>query len=185
MEENIANSIAEEYKLDPLAETVFLSEIVFQIKIAQRAAEKLFADISKFDQIEIWTLIQTILVSTANVSKILWPSENQYLSRGEQLRKLLNVNIKNPLSKRKFRNHFEHYDDRIEKWFKDKKSSVYTDNMMNPSMRSFWDGLNPNENRGYDQFTKTLTFRGESTNLAEVLQELGIIILSCRPYVLT
>lgn len=51
----------------------YLSEIVFQIKIAQRAADRLPVDPSNFDQIEVWCSIQSILVATGSVSKILWP----------------------------------------------------------------------------------------------------------------
>ena len=69
--------MSEESKLDPLAETVFLSEIVFQIKIAQRAAELLFNITKAIDQLDYWTSIQSILTAAAKVSKILWPSENK------------------------------------------------------------------------------------------------------------
>lgn len=69
-----------------------------------------------FDRVETWCSIQTILVAAGNVSKILWPNE-KYKVRGEKLRQLLNVEKDNPLSNRKFRNHFEHYDERIEEYF--------------------------------------------------------------------
>lgn len=55
------------------AYSVYLSEIVFQIKIAQRAANRLPVDPGNFDHIEVWCSIQSILVATGNVSKILWP----------------------------------------------------------------------------------------------------------------
>ena len=98
-------------------EMVFIGEIVLQSKIAQRAAERLQLTHNNFDHIEVWCSIQSILVAAGNVSKILWPPDKEYKLRGEKLRQLLKVENDNLLSDREFRNHFEHYDDRIEQWF--------------------------------------------------------------------
>ena len=70
-----------------LKEMVFMSEIVLQSKIAQRAAERLYATNEKHDNIEVWCSIQSILIAAGNVSKILWPHKD-YENRGEKLRKL-------------------------------------------------------------------------------------------------
>jgi hypothetical protein len=114
-----------------LYEIVFISEIVLQSKIVELAAKRLSPIKDNFDQIEVWSSIQSILVAAGNVSKILWP-QKEYEARGERLRKLLKVTEDNLLSDRKFRNHFEHYDDRIEKWFKGESSVVYSDLAIDP-----------------------------------------------------
>lgn len=121
-------------QMKPLAELVFISEIVQQTKIANRAAERLQAatDPDHFDGLEIWVSIQSILVAAGNVSKILWPSWKPSEVRGEMLRMLLNIDESNLLSDRKFRNHFEHYDERIEDWFEKNSSAVYTDSSISP-----------------------------------------------------
>lgn len=164
-----------------LQEMVLISEIVLQSKIARRAAERLKATHDNFDQVEVWCSIQSILVAAGNVSKILWPSQ-RYKGRGERLRQLLNVKEDNLLSNRKFRNHFEHYDERIEDWFNTQSSAVYSDLAMNPSLRGF---MANNDHRGYNSFNNTLIFRGEVLDLNEVLNALEGILVSCRPYVLT
>lgn len=84
---------------------IFIGEIVLQTKIARRAAEHLQSASESFDKIEIWSSIQTILVATGNISKILWPNK-KYEKRGERLRVILNVGENNPLINRKFRNLF-------------------------------------------------------------------------------
>ena len=63
-----------------LAETVFIGEIVLQSKIAELAAKRLSESKDNFDQIEVWSSIQSILVTAGNVSKILWPSK-EYAER--------------------------------------------------------------------------------------------------------
>lgn len=166
-----------------LQEMVFMSEIVLQSKIVQRAAERLHSDNDNFDNIEVWSSIQSILIATGNVSKILWP-QKKYKSRGEKLRKLLNVDKNNLLSNRKFRNHFEHYDERIELWFETQPSAVYRDLSMNPSISSFNKWLNFTH-RGYNSFNDTLIFRGESLDLGALLNELEEIRKKCGSYVMS
>ncbi|MFZ5802608.1 MAG: hypothetical protein ACOY3K_05820 [Candidatus Omnitrophota bacterium] len=165
-----------------LAETVFIGEIVLQSKIAELAAKRLLAIKDNFDQIEVWSSIQSILVAAGNVSKILWP-QKEYAARGERLRKLLKVTEDNLLSDRSLRNHFEHYDDRIEKWFKGKSSAVYSDLAIDP-LKSMRRNFPTNHHRAYDPLTQTLTFRGESFDLAAVLKELKEIRIKCRDFVL-
>ncbi|MVO09992.1 hypothetical protein GOQ30_12545 [Flavobacterium sp. TP390] len=159
---------------------LFLDEIVLQVKIARKAVELLETTKTTFDKIEVWGSIQSILVTAGNVSKILWPSDNKYKSRGERLRELLKIDKDNILSNRKFRNHFEHYDSRIEEWFNNQPSAVYIDLAMNPS----FSGLDLNTHRGYNSFNNTLQFREEILDLNHLLEEMEKILESCKPYTL-
>lgn len=169
--------------MKPLAEMVFISEIVMQSKIAKLAAKRLPATHDHFDHIEVWCSIQSILMAAANVSKILWPQDKKYAARGALLRSQLNVAENNLLSDRKFRNHFEHYDERIEKWFKKNPSMVYMDLTIDP-FKPIWGPNLANKHRAYNPLTKTLAFRGESFDLAAVLNELEEIRIKCRPFAL-
>ncbi|WP_293914879.1 MULTISPECIES: hypothetical protein [unclassified Sphingobacterium] len=160
---------------------IFLSEIVLQSKVAQRSAEHLQAANESFDQTEIWDSIQSILVATGNVSKILWPNK-KYEKRGERLRQILKVEQNNPLNNRKFRNHFfEHYDELVEEWFKNHANGVYIDLAMNPSL---YGGRTGNTHRGYNSFNNTLLFRGELFDLNIVLNALEVISSNCKGLVL-
>lgn len=167
-----------DYNMKAIAELVFIGEIVKQAKIAKRASERLEATSNRFDEIEVWSSIQSILVAAGNVSKILWPSRKSSLARGKTLRTLLNVNDRNLLSDRKFRNHFEHYDERIEDWFENNRSAVYADSTIDP-FRSIWGGNIANSHRAYNPLTQTLTFRDESVDLAALLNALDEIRHNC------
>ena len=167
--------------MNGLQELIFLDEIVLQAKIAQRANERLQLTKTNFDNLETWSSIQSILISAGNISKILWPN-SKYKRRGEILRQMLKVEKHNPLSNRKFRNHFEHYDERIEEWFLNNKSVSYVDLGMNPSMLS---GFPKFSHRGFNAFNDTLVFRGESFDLNEILLSIQEIYNNCKPYTLT
>lgn len=165
-----------------LQEMILIGEIVLQSKIAQRAVERLRATHDNFDHVETWCSIQSILVAAGNVSKILWPNE-KYKIRGERLRQLLKVEKDNPLSNRRFRNHFEHYDERIEEYFKDNSQGVYIDLAMNPSLRSgIFNDPPLNSHRGYNSFNNSLVFRNETLYLNEVLTALDNILDNCKSY---
>ncbi len=166
--------------MDGLKDIIFLGEIMLQTKIAQRAYERLQETHNNSDHIEVWASIQSLLVATGNVSKILWPPKKNEL-RGKRLRQILNIRDDNPLSNREFRNHFEHYDSRIEEWFIKHSSGAYIDLAMNPSLL---EGSTNNTHRGYNSFNNTLIFRGKSLDLTLIMKVLEEIRCNCSPYVL-
>lgn len=94
---------------------------------------------------------------------------------------MLNVEADNILSNRKFRNHFEHYGERIAEWFDNHSNGVYIDLGVNPSLRG---GFGGNDHRGYNSFDNSLMFRGERLDLNEVLNALLEIHKKCKLYVL-
>lgn len=164
-----------------LTELIFISEIILQSKIALRAANDLPATPDNFDPIEVWRAIQSILVAAGNISKILWP-QKKYAKRGKQLRSTLNINESNLLSDRKFRNHFEHYDERIEEWREENSSASYTDSVIDP-FKPIWGKLSV-QHRAYNPVTQVLTFRGESVDLGEVLKVMEDIRHMCSRFAL-
>jgi hypothetical protein len=170
-------------QVKPLAEMVFLSEIVKQAKIAKRASERLAATKVNFDELEVWCSIQSILVAAGNISKILWPVRRDSIKRGKRLRVLLDIDDQNLLSDRKLRNHFEHYDERIEDWFEKNNSAVYMDSYIDP-FKPIWGSNFSNIHRSYNPLTGVLTFRDESVDVSAILRELDDIISKCRNFAL-
>jgi hypothetical protein len=167
-------------KLKPLAELALIGEIVTQSKFAEKAADQLA---KASNPIEVWGSIQSILVAAANVSKILWPARKPYKARGKQLRELLGVDDLNLLSDRTFRDHFEHYDERIEDWFDNNNSAVYMDSRIDPFEPTPW-SLPQLFHRSYNQISQTLSFRNKSIDLAAVLAALAEIREKCRFFAL-
>ena len=77
---------------------------------------------------DFWFALTALLQAAANLSKILWPSENDSFSqrRGARLRTLLTVE-EGPLRSRTIRNHLEHFDARMDEWSKNKNRHVWAD----------------------------------------------------------
>lgn len=167
--------------MNGIQDLIFIGEIVLQSKIARRAAERLQVASENFDHTEIWTSIQSILVATGNISKILWPNK-KYEKRGERLRQILKVEKNNPINNREFRTHFfEHYDEMVEEWFKHQPNGAYVDLAMNPSLNG---SGTRNTHRGYNSFNNTLVFRGKSLDLTAISKALDEINNNCKPYAL-
>jgi hypothetical protein len=156
-------------------ESAFISEIIFQTKIALHAFEKL-DNINELDHISIWSSLQTILISSSNISKILWPVE-KYMDRGTHLRNLLKIDEDNALKARKFRNRFEHYDEKIDKVFRKNNISSYVDFAMNPSLNTFTNNLC---HRGYNSYNSTLIVHGEVLDLTKLISAIKQIKNDCE-----
>ena len=172
-------------------ESAFLAEIIFQAKLVSHAVDRLNETIDnpskKSDSVALWSAIQSILISSGNISKILWPKK-QYRERGESLKKLLKVDSDNPLKIRKFRNKFEHYDDLLDNLFKGETSCCYTDLAINPSLPLLTDSgvdlsflsTKKSCHRGYNTFNHTLELHGEILDFKELFSAVKEIRRKCE-----
>lgn len=129
-------------------------------------------------KIRIWIMIQSFLTATANVSKIFWPPDkNKKTSKAERRRKRglnlrneLGIPDDNILKKRKFRNHFEHFDERIDKWA-EKDGESLGDRMIG-SLEAL-QGFDSKELfRHYNPEIKILTLYTEPYDLEDVKKEI-------------
>jgi hypothetical protein len=79
------------------------------------------------------------------------------------------------LAPRKFRNHLEHFDERLETWFEEVGSQGFADSCIGPT--SEFGGLNSSHYlRNYATDTETIWFRGDSYALVPVMQEVELLL---------
>ncbi len=116
------------------------SEIEFQCKFAIMAAERLTEALTPRDRTSTqmewatnpklvpgyrttcaWEALQTILVSAANISKLLWGSRSgkesvrrDRAAKRKPLRDRLHVQDGSPIESLRVRNQFEHFDEKLE-----------------------------------------------------------------------
>jgi hypothetical protein len=77
-------------------------------------------------QTRLWYSVHAFLVTSANVSKLLWPErysrktheriKTPIPERGVELRGSLGINSDSVLRPRKARDYFEHFDEKLESW---------------------------------------------------------------------
>lgn len=154
----------------------FITELIFQAELVSHSHERLKKSVNDFNKIAIWSSIQSILISSGNISKLLWPIR-KYEERGKHFRELLNIDSNSVLKSRKFRNKFEHYDELIDVLFGDNNISSYTDLAMNPSLSFF---IGESCHRGYNSFNNTLLIHGEILDLNEIIDEVERLKQKCK-----
>jgi hypothetical protein len=148
---------------------IFQREIERQCKFAIVAIDDVNLGLLNNNLDRVWYAIQNFLVAVGNISKIFWPSSTNpnYQKRGEELRKSLDIEDNSPLQPRKFRNHFEHFDERLESWAKSSKRHNFADSNIGPS--NMMVGIDTEDFlRNFDNTTWTLTFRGDKYELKPI-----------------
>ncbi len=122
----------------------------------------------------IWYSIQAFLIAAGNLSKLLWPPTPGISERGPELRASLSVEDSSCLQPRIFRNHFEHYDQRLEKFFLslEPPNFSYIDRNVSPGgIRSLASHVKEKSVlRHFDQEAWTLLFRGEPFDLKPLVK---------------
>lgn len=174
---------------------IFQEEIKRQCKFAVIATSEIKSGLSSLNADQVWYAIQNFLVAVANISKIFWPSYERYQyqgdklrkegkveeakkrikkaeelkQRGEELRKDLGVCNNSPIHLREFRNHFEHFDERLEDWAKSSKNLNFVDSNIGPSNAIV--GFSKGDYiRNFDNVAWRVTFRGEEYELKPVVK---------------
>jgi hypothetical protein len=122
------------------------------------------------DVTNAWIAMQNILTAAANISKALWGSRGKHAKAREGLRTSLQVDDTSPLREVAMRNHFEHYDERLDHWWAKSERHNHMDmSIMPPNMVQ---GLDDTDAfRVFDPTTGDLIFWGERFNVNELAQE--------------
>ena len=118
--------------------------------------------------------MHAFLSHVGNVSKLFWPARRSSRSRGELLRKELNVSGSSPVKQRDPCNYIEHYDERLEDWASSPQRRNLVD--MNIMPRSSISGIDPSDfMRNLDPNTLEFYFTAEDYDLKALAAEMRTI----------
>lgn len=165
---------------------IFQQEVERQCKFSLLALQDLDQALQNRDMDRIWYSVQSILVAVGNISKILWPPRPLLPERGAELRASLFVSDDSPIEPRTFRNHFEHFDERLEAWATSSTRQNFVDSNVGPTGMIV--GLEPGDFlRNFDSTLFAVTFRGDVYDLrpiADAVREIWgkALVESKKPY---
>ena len=143
---------------------IFQREIERQCRFAIIAVQDLQKALQAADIDRVSYSIQSFLVAAGNVSKLLWPASAHIPGRAKELKNSLGVDDSSSLAPRAFRNHFEHFDERLEDWATSSKRKNFVDSNVGPS--GMIAGVDPEDYlRNFDTTKNAVTFRGDEYNL--------------------
>lgn len=120
----------------------------------------------------LWYSVQALLVAAGNISKLLWPSKKLQAERGAKLRATLSVDENSILKPRTLRNHFEHFDERLEQWATSSKHGHFLDSNVGPSGMKLVSGVDNEPGdylRNFDTTNFAVTFRGDVYELRPLI----------------
>jgi hypothetical protein len=111
-----------------------------------------------------------------NISYLLWPPTPRIKNRGKRLRRSLSVEDDSPLRARKFRDHFTHFDERLDEWALSSEDHEYADSNVGITPGKgvlFWFAEGEylrNIVRTGNPFEFAITFRGETLSLPPIIE---------------
>ncbi len=125
--------------------------------------------------VQVFFGIQNLLNAGANISKLLWGQKGRHAERRKQLRDSIGICDDSPLREVSMRNHFEHMDERIDRWWAKSTRHNTADLIIGP--RTMISGLEPIETfRWFDPVSKEVIFWGDGFNIQSLVSEVERIL---------
>lgn len=121
----------------------------------------------------VWFGLQGILISASNASKLLWGSRQEPVVEARRpLRESVEIDDSSPLSSRRLRNDFEHFDERVEEWSGKSRDRNYIGRVIGPPGMIVVNDRDPTDKFGhFDPSTATVTFWERSADLNAIVAE--------------
>jgi hypothetical protein len=163
-------------QLHPKALKMFQREVERQCKFALMAYDHLHEALRNDETWRVWYFVQALLNALGNVSHLLWPPRPRIKDRGNQLRASLSVKDDSPLKARRFRDHFTHFDERLDDWALSSGNHDYADSKVGITPGKgvlFWFAEGEhlrNIVRTDYPFEFAITFRGETLSLPPMIE---------------
>lgn len=108
-----------------------------------------------------WAGMESFLSAAANISKTLYGTGDKKLAEFRRpIRESLEIDESSPLYSRKLRNHLEHFDERLDQWYKTSTQKNFVDFNTGPRNSIILGGSDEDMFRNYDDADKVVTFWG-------------------------
>lgn len=109
----------------------------------------------------LWASIQNFLTSVANIAKACWGQGGRLADARAPLRRILSIEDDSPLSNTELRNHLEHYDERLDRWYEKSNNHFYVDYGFGPRATTIRGVPDTDVFRFFDPETNEVIFWGE------------------------
>jgi hypothetical protein len=130
---------------------------------------------NRLDQEVIWAAIQGILTATANLSKAFWGQRGSLEQQREDLRLSLQVEATSVLRPTSMRNNFDHFDERLDKWWAESTHHNHIDYIVGPE--NMIGGADPKDIfRHFNPETGDVIFWGDRYSLVAIIQEINHLL---------
>ena len=161
--------------MDPMLLRIFQQQIMVQFQFLLLASNDLNAGLVLENTTLTFCAVQNILNAAANASKVLWGNRGRLAAQRKEIRDSFGVTDDSPLFMMTMRNHFEHFDSRVDEWWRDSKDHQFFD--LNFGNRSSLAGVDSNGLfRMYDPLTADVAFWGDNFNIRSLVNEVRLLL---------
>lgn len=159
--------------MDDFLQEVYLGQVAAECEHCFRAIGELNDILAKKKEGDLFVPVRALIHHAAAVSRIFWPpggkdklARQRSQRRGDALRRALNIKSPHPVQSRSLRDHFEHFDERLDEWAEKSKNRNIVDRLVGPCSAIGGDAISDTDIiNHYDPATNTYYFRGESFNI--------------------
>jgi hypothetical protein len=156
---------------------MFEGEVLNQWDYAMRGFATMNHALQQRDQPTFWWAMDAALGALGNISKVFFPpgSRSQTKRRGRQLRETFGVQDDSLLADRALRDAFEHFDERIDRWFRDSPRRNFADRLIGPA--GMIQGIDPGDMfRHLNPDTKAVRVVGDELDLQALVDEVQALV---------
>ena len=162
--------------MDLMLLRIFQKQVLLQCQFTLFATHDINMALNQRDDTRIFYAVQNFLNAANTVSKALWGQNGKFTDERKMLRDSIGVSDTSPLRKILIRNAFEHFDERLDKWWRQSKNHDYIDLSIG-RIRTYISGFSDIDMfRLFNPQTGDVTFWGTDFNLNTVIDEVRRIL---------
>jgi hypothetical protein len=154
---------------------MFQQQVLLQCKFVLLASHEVDASLIAGNNTRTFYALQNLLTAAANISKALWGKGGGKEGKGEErrpLRESIGVADDSPLRRIAIRDDFEHFDERLTRWWEQSTSHNYADLNLG-DIRMAIKGISDQDTfRCFNPQTGEVMFWGTDFNLKLVITEI-------------
>jgi hypothetical protein len=166
--------------MDEFIEGIYLRELVAQCEFGVGSVQRMNKVLENHGSpSEFFREAGDFLQHSSAVSRLLWPpggnsrqKKKRAKTRGGYLRKALEITDDHCLEDRTLRNHFEHFDERLDDWAETSLHKHMVDNNIGPRNALGNSIKDQDIMRWFDPATRMLIFRGEQFDVQALVDGL-------------
>lgn len=147
-------------------------QILHQCHAALNAAQQTDPALKAGNQEDFWASIQNLLTAAANIAKACWGAGGKLSTERADLRKSLDIADNSPLANTNLRNHLEHYDERLDRWYRESPSHNFVDFFIGPHATAIAGIDDKDIFRFFDPGANEIIFWGEHYALPPLIDEI-------------
>lgn len=162
--------------MDEFLERIYLEQAKHECEACFAAIEMFNAALADRNKDDPFARAMELVHRAAAVSRIFWPpgSRNKHARqrsqrRADALRKSLQIPDKHSVQARTLRDHFEHFDERLDDWAERSKNRNIVGKLLGPRNAIGGNAIQDSDIiHHYDPATKIYAFRGEKFDIQEL-----------------